>query len=108
MNGWEPAEVTSYEYDDAGRLVRTVTVREAEWTRDEVALFVAARRVEADMGPHGIPWSRAVDPDAKFMADPVPTLNKAVDAVARAEDAYHKKWPNAPKRGLVWRVRQVE
>lgn len=108
MNGWEPAESTVFEYDAEGRLVRTVTTRESEWTRDEVALFVAARRVEADMGPHGVPWSEAMAPGAKFVADPVPAQNAAVAAVDRAEKAYRKQWKDAPTRGLVWKVRQVE
>lgn len=29
--GWEPAEHTTYEYDDQGRLIASTTVREAEW-----------------------------------------------------------------------------
>lgn len=108
MNGWEPAESTEYVYDSEGKLLRTVTRREAEWTRDEVALFIAARRVSADMGPHGIPWSEAMDPGAKFVADAVPSQNAAVAAVARAKDAYFTQWPKAPREGLVWRVRRAE
>ena len=100
--------MTTHEYDDAGRLVRTVTVAEPEWTADEVALFLAARRVEADMGPHGVPWSEAMAPGAKYVADAVPSQNAAVAAVARAKDAYFTQWPKAPREGLVWRVRPVE
>lgn len=100
--------MTTHEYDDAGRLVRTVTVAEPEWTADEVALFLAARRVEADMGPHGIPWSEAMAPNAKFVADPVPLQNAAVAAAARAKDAYFTQWKDAPREGLVWKVRRVE
>lgn len=108
MSGWEPSTVTTHEYDDAGRLLRTVTTAEPEWTADEVALFLAARRVEADMGPHGIPWSEAMAPGAKYVADAVPSQNAAVAAVARAKDAYFTQWPKAPREGLVWRVRPVE
>lgn len=37
MEGREPLEVTDYEYDDAGRLVRAVTSRESEWTEQDTA-----------------------------------------------------------------------
>lgn len=39
--GSEPAEVTTYEYDDDGRLIRSTTVRESEWD-DESRAYAEA------------------------------------------------------------------
>lgn len=37
LDGWEPVEVAEHEYDDAGRLIRTVTRREPEWDDEQRA-----------------------------------------------------------------------
>ena len=108
LNGWEPAESTEYVYDEAGRLIRTVTTREPEWSRDEVALFIAARRVEANMGPYGVPIDRALAKNAKFVADAIPMQNAAVAAVERARTKYFDQYPKASREGLLWRVHEVE
>lgn len=47
--GWEPAEVTTYEYDDAGRLVRSMTVREAEWGELDRAAAMSLMDYEASV-----------------------------------------------------------
>lgn len=51
LQGWEPAEETTFEYDDAGRVARTVTIREVEWDDTErgwmVGLDLMERQVEA-------------------------------------------------------------
>ena len=46
--GWEPREVTEYELDEHGRVVRSVTVREAEWDDEQRAWAVALLDLEAD------------------------------------------------------------
>lgn len=51
--GWEPERVTTYFYDDAGRLVRSVTVTEPEWDDEERAWAYALTDVEAEMCPGG-------------------------------------------------------
>lgn len=58
--------VTHYEYDDGGRLVRSVSVPEPEWTPEDVALLVSSSRLEREVGPHGIPMSEATDPANQF------------------------------------------
>lgn len=60
------------------------------------------------MGPYGIPLDRAMAPEARFVAEPTPTLNKAVAAVEVVRDRYFKQWPNAPKAGLHWTVRELK
>lgn len=34
LDGWEPVTVAEHEYDDDGRLIRTVTRREPEWDEE--------------------------------------------------------------------------
>lgn len=94
LSGWEPAEVTTFEYDDSGRVVRQITVREAEWDRDEEEFLVASRELEADTGPHGFLMSEAMDPANQFAfeGDPVPAIDFAEKARLDKQDAYYKKW----------------
>lgn len=47
LDGWEPAEVTEYERDETGRIVRSITRREVEWTPDEADLMIALGEVRA-------------------------------------------------------------
>jgi hypothetical protein len=51
--GWEPRQVTTYSYDDAGRLVSSVTETEPEWNDDDRAWAYALADVEAEMCPGG-------------------------------------------------------
>lgn len=108
MYGWEPVETTEYIYD-GDRLVRTVTRRESEWSPDQVALLIASRRAEAELGPYGIPLSRATDPDAVFEASQLPTVNKAVLAAHKAQEAYFKQYEAARDQqdALMWSVHEV-
>jgi len=96
LSGWEPAEVTTYEYD-GDRLVRSVTVREGEFTPDEVALLLASRRVAADMGSHGVPMSEATDPAhrGKFIVNEAPRVDYARLAIAKKRDHYYAENPSA-------------
>jgi hypothetical protein len=47
--GWEPAEVTEFEYDDAGRVVRATTVREPEWGEVDRGAARTLAEYEADL-----------------------------------------------------------
>lgn len=50
-SGWEPRQVTEYEHDEAGRVVRAVSVREVEWDDDERSWMLALAQVKADACP---------------------------------------------------------
>jgi hypothetical protein len=62
LAGWEPVEVTDYIYDDTGRVVQTVTSREAEFDEEQVDLLLAVKQLRDDVGPHGQPMTEAIDP----------------------------------------------
>lgn len=49
--GLEPATTTTYEYDDAGRLVRSVTRPEPEWDDEQREMAYALARWEASLCP---------------------------------------------------------
>jgi hypothetical protein len=51
MEGREPVEVTEYEYDDAGRMVRSTTIREPEWTEQDTAEVFALAAHRATLCP---------------------------------------------------------
>ena len=63
FRGEERSEATSYEYDDDGRLARSVTVREPEWTPDDRALVLALIEEEKQIcSICGHPLSECRDP----------------------------------------------
>jgi len=49
--GWEAAAVTTYEYDLTGRLIRSVTLPEAEWDQDDRDLALSLLAYEAELCP---------------------------------------------------------
>lgn len=86
-----------------------MTVREPEWDNHERALMLAHFANEAEIGPYGITIARATAKDARFRASALPTVNKAVEAAQRAQDAYFKQYPQMEKLGpaLMWSVSEV-
>lgn len=106
--GWEPAQITTFEYD-GDRLVRAVTVVEPEWSAEDRALLVASRRAErVKRGPHGYSLEEAMDPANQFRFDPgKPRRDFAMKALQDAQRAYFKANPDArDDRSLVWDVKK--
>jgi len=104
LSGWSPAEVTTYEYD-GDRLVRSVTVRESEFTPDEVALRLALGRVKAvPRNRLGVPLSEAMDPANQFKFQPLdkPEMDWSEKVVEDKKDAYYKARPDANRNGHRW------
>lgn len=65
--GWEPRTVTTYEYDEGGRLVRSVTVTEREWDDDQRELAYGLARWEASLCPGcGGDLAETTDPSAEY------------------------------------------
>ena len=53
MDGREPQQVTEFEYDDQGRLVRAVTTTEPRWTPQDRAEMLALTDYRASICPNG-------------------------------------------------------
>ena len=72
FDGWEPAERTTYEYDETGRLVASTTVREAEWDAEQqawmVALGVYRSQIHEPCGGY-LPETTAADAEDGYQAD---------------------------------------
>ena len=115
MSGWEPVEVTRYEYDDAGRMVASWTEREAEFSREDVEAMLAFQEMQR-VGPHGHPMSEATSPegdpsnrDRKFTwVVPPPDLDFAQDALEKAIDKFKKTYPDANPNAYKFRVEKRE
>ena len=111
MSGWEPAEVTTFEYD-GDQLVRSVTVREPEWAPDDVALLLASRRLEADMGSHGVPMSKATDPaiQGKVVVNEVPRVDFVRLAIDKQRESHYTQYPDAKadQGAHIWYVKSVD
>lgn len=99
--GWEPATVTEYEYDDDGRLVRSVTTREIEWDDDERAWAIALIEYESDKCPGcGGQLEETTDPKTEGRWKvPYPTRCQRCTALASAQEKYRQTFhPQA----LLW------
>lgn len=91
---------TVYEYDDAGRLLRTVSQAEPEWDEQEQAWALALASYEEDEtcpvcgGPKAI--CQAPENDGRFQVPP-PTRCFVATAIADAREPYGKnaKHPQA-------------
>lgn len=62
LSGWEPREVTRYEYEN-GRIVGSVTEREPEFSRADVEAMIAYTE-KLRVGSHGQPMSEATSREA--------------------------------------------
>jgi hypothetical protein len=51
--GWEPAQITVYEYDDLGRVTRTVTTVDPEWDNEQRRAVFDLLALEAGQCPGG-------------------------------------------------------
>lgn len=102
--------MTRYEYDDAGRLVRSVTIPESEWSPADVSLLVMSRMDERDRGPHGFPMSEATDPanQFKFQGQEKPLMDWAEKARKDSQDAFYKQRDTKDnpvnRNGHIWGV----
>jgi hypothetical protein len=78
-------------------------------------LLLAARELQADVGPHGHPLSEAMSPlgdpnrrnEGWRYEVPPPSVDYAAKALADAQDAYSQQYPDANQNGLLWGVRKV-
>lgn len=107
LTGWEPAEVTTFEWDGAGRLVRAVTIREPEFSDVDVAMLLADyEREHEPRGRHGRPMVEAMDTSNQFGYEvPPPSTDWAQKALNEAEEAYKKRYPQADMGSLLFRVK---
>jgi hypothetical protein len=69
--------------------------------------MLAQLAIDADKGSHGIAMSRATDPEARFIASPLPTVDKAAQTLHKAQEAYYKQWPDADRSADLWSVEEV-
>lgn len=88
-----------------------MTVREPEWSADDLAALIASRRDErARRGPHGYTMDVALDPDNQFMFDAgKPRRDWALKALQDAQERYFSENESARgDRSLVWDVKLQE
>lgn len=110
MLGREPREITRHYYNKKGQVVRSVTVKEAEWTDEDLALHTAHVQEQAGRCPGvcGLPLDETT---AMADGEPVHTFTvslphrcHACDAVMRAQDEAEQR--NVVRPGAL--LRHVE
>ncbi|MFG3639080.1 hypothetical protein ACGF3C_02250 [Micromonospora sp. NPDC047762] len=103
--GWEPTETTTHEYGEGGRLVRSVTVREPEWSdadRAWMAALAGYRNRPCACGcGHPAEETTAHESDGRQYVVPPPTRCRARTALAQAQ-AHYQDTPQP--EALLWRV----
>lgn len=107
--------MTRYEYDDAGRLVGSVTEREPEWSRTDVEALIAFLE-NGRVGPHGQPMSEATsplanpgNPDRQWGYEVDVYTDFAAQAEQREREAFKKAYgDDVDMSALRWIVRKVE
>lgn len=104
LDGWEPAETSTFEYDDAGRVVRVVTVREAEFSAEDVEWLLASRRrSRIPRGSHGVPLAEATNPTFQYDWEVgLPVTDFVHKKLAAAKEAYRKQYPDADMGSLIF------
>jgi hypothetical protein len=114
--GWEPRQITEHVYDESGRLVETITRREPEFDKGQVAVLLAHLRQEREpRGSHGIPLSKATGPEADpaltgrrtFVVEG-PQTDFAAQALSEAQKRYYDANPKAPRQSHLWSVRPAD
>ncbi|WP_285797794.1 hypothetical protein [Micromonospora sp. NBRC 107095] len=104
MDGWEPTEATTYEYDEGGRLVRSVTVREPEWSDMDRAWMAALTGYRNSLCPcgcgHLAEHTTAHESDGRRFVVPPPVRCRARTALAIAQ----AQNDNPQSEALLWRV----
>ncbi|MFB4285706.1 hypothetical protein ACBJ59_61340 [Nonomuraea sp. MTCD27] len=102
--GREPREVTVFEYDDADRLVRAITVREPEWLEEDRDWALADLDDQASRCPNGcgMPLEDTTHPDNEgaYVADEPPRCHACAAVTAK------KKAVGDPT-DLIFTVRKV-
>jgi hypothetical protein len=106
--GREPVERHEH-YDTDGVLTGvTVVRRDPEFTSQDVALLLASKWLDAEIGPHGIPLSEAMDPANQFAFEGFsePRVDFAEKARRDRMDNYYKQFKDANRNGHVWGVKR--
>lgn len=98
-NGRVPAETTTHEYDENGRLVRSVTTREAEWTDEDRAVAVAWISYRSSICSCGESLIATTDPrmEGRYEPDGFVQCHKCV-GLEQARDPVEKNPDSHPRR----------
>jgi len=120
LSGWAPSELTEYEYDEGGRLLRSLSITESPFDVEQVDLLLAIREYQRGLDQNGIPFERATSDQAnpnptpgseqshpvRFLAHG-PFTNWAEKSRLDAEDAYKKQsGDDVNLNGMFWTVEE--
>lgn len=111
--GWVPAMVTEHEYDDRGRVIRSVTRSEVEWDDGQRMWMLALAHYEASLCRkcgHDLHDTTSGDDTVMWLAE-TPIECASCSALARAERKFTKRQQNdgdpTPPEAMIYTVRKV-
>jgi hypothetical protein len=116
LDGWEPAEIVEYEYDENGRLARALSTREPEFSEDDVALLLAHIRHQRSIQPHGYTLDEAISPEADpsnrkgayYFRAGAPYIDFAEKARLDEQRKFREAYPDADLSAYIFPIEKVE
>lgn len=101
--------MTTYQYDEDGRLVSSVTIREPEFSDwDRAILLDDHAKQNVRRNSLGLPLSETTDPKNQFAYRGKPPITDWAEKAQNEFIAdYKKKWPNADTSALLWTIERL-
>ena len=81
-------------------MVAAVTTTDSEFTPEHVALLLASRQKEREVGPHGIPMSVATDPAMKSKIRTHMEIDFVAAALSATRKQYEKDYAHQDQSGF--------
>lgn len=109
LGGWEPAVETVYEYDDAGRLIRSVSRCEPEFNGEQVAYLLASREISNEpRGPHGFPMAVATAASTRGKVRVEATVDHIEREITQTREAFKRDYAHQDQAGWFFHAHLVD
>lgn len=98
-NGWEPARITRYDYDEDSRLVAAITEVEPEWDEESRGMALALAEYEAGLCPscrHPLAETTDIRHEDRYVAEPAVRCHRCT-----ATEQASKTYEGSPSPGAL-------
>ncbi|MFT4281171.1 hypothetical protein [Microbacterium sp.] len=107
LRGWEPRTTQIIHRDRWGRVERIVTVREPEYSENDMLLILASRREDQrPMSRTGLPLDVATDPRNDGQFEHIPTTDLALKDSNKVQKDFRDRYGDVVDvDALIWETR---